>query len=389
MNAEPGERRAVDRAAVLELAALELRPALSLFMATHRAGPEIRQDPVRLKTLLRRAEDALERHGLTAADAARVVAPAHALVGDGVFWRHQEDGLAVFLAPSFVRVHRAARAFAERVTVAERFHVVQLLPLLDLERRFYVLALSQRDVRLIEATATSAVALDLGDLPRSVPEALLEDVPGQQLQQHVGSAVAGKRGAIFHGHGGWLDQRKDAIRQFFHRVDHGLRPHLRDRTAPLVLAAVEYLVPLYREANTHPGLVDGAIPGNPEGLSVDALRSRGWEIVREKVEAARAGALERYRELAAAGRVSDELSTVLLGAAHGRVAELLVRADAEQWGTVEPASERVTVADAPAPGREDLVNRAAVDTLARSGEVHVLDGARMPTPGPLAAIFRY
>lgn len=38
-------------------------PAVSIFMPTHRAGQEIRQDPIRLKNLVRRAEQQLIEEG--------------------------------------------------------------------------------------------------------------------------------------------------------------------------------------------------------------------------------------------------------------------------------------------------------------------------------------
>src|SRR5262249_5812185 len=149
---------------------------------------------------------------------------------------------------------------------------VPLFPLMSMERPFYVLALSQNDVRLIRATRTEAIELDLGDVPRSLTEALRSEPPGQELQQHVVSGVGARRAVAFHGHGaGGLDHRKDEIREFFHRVDRGLRSRLPDHDAPLVLAGVEYLIPLYREANGHRGLLPEAIAGNPEGQTVELL----------------------------------------------------------------------------------------------------------------------
>jgi Bacterial archaeo-eukaryotic release factor family 7 len=40
-----------------------------------------------------------------------------------------------------------------------------------------VLAISQKDVRLIEATRTTAHEIDLGDLPRNLSDALQYDTP--------------------------------------------------------------------------------------------------------------------------------------------------------------------------------------------------------------------
>jgi hypothetical protein len=384
-----GAAAPLDRTALAELAGLELRPAASILLPTHRAGPEIRQDPIRLKNLLRDAARRLERRGIGEDDAARVLAPAARLVEARAFWRHQQEGLAVFVAPGFARVYSAPRAFPERVVVGDRFHVLQLVPVVEADDRFYVLALSQSDVRLVAATPTTAAEVDLGDLPRSVGAALLEDTPDGQLQPHVVSIGGGERGMVFHGHGGGMADRKESILQFFHRLDEGLRPHLAERTAPLVLAAVEYLVPLYREANTHPNLLPDALPGNPEGLSAEALQARGWELVRPRLERARRETAERYRALAGTGRTADDVAVVLRAAHEGRVERLFVAADAATWGTFDPGSGTVAARDEGDPDAEDLVNLALIHAWQRGATVHVVDRADVPGAGALAAILRY
>src|SRR5207247_5079109 len=270
----------ISRETLDELTTLELRPAVSILMPTHHAGPEIRQDPIRFKNLVREVEHKFAARDLGKAEIAQITGPAHPLIDDRAFWRHQQQGLAVYAAPNFFRSYWAPRPFREIASISDHFHVTQLFSSLVDSTRFYVLALSQKDIRLIEATRTSAAEVDLGNLPRSLAEALSTEPPGQELQQHVVTTAGGERGVMFHGHGaGLLDQRKEAIRQFFHQLDHGLPSLLPDRPPPLVLAGVEYLLSIYREANSHPAVLPEGIAGNPEQESAQTLGSRGWEIV--------------------------------------------------------------------------------------------------------------
>jgi hypothetical protein len=372
-----------------ELAALELRPAVSLLMPTRRAGPESRQNPVRLRNLIKEAERRLEGRGLAAADVARTVGLAHALVDDEAFWLHQQDGLAVYAAPNFLRAYRIDQPLREMVVVSERFHLTQLLPVVTRDSRFYVLALSQKDVRLIEASRAAAAELDLGDLPRSLDAALAIDTPDKQLQHHVSTIVGGEHGAVFHGHGAGLLDRKEAIRQFFHVLDRGLRPFLADRHAPLVLAGVDYLLPLYRETNSHPRLLPEGLTGNLIALSPHELRARAWEIVEPHLDSTHAAALGRYHRLAGTGLASDDLGTVIAAAHDGRVDELFVAGNEEIWGTFEPGAAAVTVRDGPGAVTEELLNLAAILAVQRGGTVHVLDRGRVPGGGGIAAILRY
>jgi hypothetical protein len=57
----------VTRRTDLERLALQgAGPCVSLFLPTHRAGPEVQQAPIRLKNLLRQAIEALQAGGVRA-----------------------------------------------------------------------------------------------------------------------------------------------------------------------------------------------------------------------------------------------------------------------------------------------------------------------------------
>jgi hypothetical protein len=78
--------------------------------------------------------------------------PARRLLDDSSFWQYQAEGLAVFLAAGTLRTFRVPVPFAELVVVAPGFHVKPLLALLTGDGLFYVLALSQNQVRLLVGT---------------------------------------------------------------------------------------------------------------------------------------------------------------------------------------------------------------------------------------------
>ena len=95
-----------------ELLACEAQPAVSIYLPTHKAGREIRQDSIRLRNLLGEAAKRLgaERRP---PDVEALLAPARRLVEDEEFWRHQDQGLAIFIAPGFERVHKLPIEVAE------------------------------------------------------------------------------------------------------------------------------------------------------------------------------------------------------------------------------------------------------------------------------------
>jgi len=90
-----------------ELVTMEVQPAISIYLPTHVAGREGRQDPIRLKNLLSVAAERLgASRRLPKINA--LLPLAQRLVEDGAFWRsqhHEQQGLAIFRAPGFDRVH--------------------------------------------------------------------------------------------------------------------------------------------------------------------------------------------------------------------------------------------------------------------------------------------
>jgi hypothetical protein len=361
-------------------------------MATHRTGAEIQQDPIRLKNLLKEAEEALVTMGLRSPEAGELLEPAQELQADYEFWQHQSDGLAILISSGLFRAYRLPIEFEELVVVTDRFHVKPLLPLLSGDGRFYVLALSQNEVRLLQGTRYSVVEVDLEDVPKSLTEALRYDDPEKQLQFHTQTQTPGgrgDRGAIFHGHGVVSDEDKKDILRFFQKVDRGLQDVLKDEQWPLVLAGVGYLLPIYAEASTYLHLLSQGIEGNPEELSPEDLHLEAWTIVLPHFQKAQQEAIARYQQLANTERASKDIRAIVPAAHYGRVDTLFVALGLQYWGAFDPQTNMIDIHGEEEPGDDDLLDLAAVQTLLHGGEVYALEPAKVPDGVPLAAVFRY
>jgi hypothetical protein len=361
----------------------------------HRAGVETLQNPVRCKNLLRQAEERLLACDLRPQQVAALLAPVQQLLDDYAFWQHQSAGLALFLSADLFRAYRLPQAFAELLVVNRRFHLKPLLPLLSGDGQFYVLALSQNHIRLLQCTRHNCTEVELPNVPKSRDEALrYNDATERQLQFHTRTAPiappgTGERAAIYHGQGVGIDDVKDNIVEYFRLVDHGLHNLLRNGQAPLVLAGVEYLLPLYKEVTGYAHVIDTGITGNADGLRAEALHALAWPVVEPLFRKDRLDAMERYRRLAGTGRALNDLQEVVSAAYYGRVDTLFVVVGVQQWGLFHPDTQKVTLAQAPAPEHEDLLDLAALHTFLNSGTVYAVSQDNMPDNTPLAAVLRY
>jgi hypothetical protein len=361
---------------------------VSIYMPTFRNQPEARQNPIRYKNLLKQMEERLVAGGMRKSHARDFSKPAKGLTKDTLFWQYQSDGFAAFLDSQGVRYYRLPAIFEELLVVADRFHIKPLLQILADDGRFYILALSQNAVRFFQCSRYSISEVNLEGAPGSRDEALQYHSPQKDLQSHTTTHTGrGERATVFHGHGAGGEEAKQDIIKYFRQIDEVLRKTIADASAPLVLAAVDYLFPLYSEANRHPFLLQEGIAGNPESVRPEELQKKAWELVEPHFQKSREEASARYRQVAGSPMASQDVKTVALAAYHAGVEILHVAVGVHQWGTFDGST--VHLHEECEPGDEDLLDFAAVHTLLNGGTVYAVKPELIPDEGPLAAILRY
>lgn len=377
---------------VLEL--LEHRDELivSVFLPTHRSLPQAEQDRIRLRNLLDEAERQALAGGARAADVREVLAPGRSLLepAEATFWTYQSDGLAMFLGPHWFRSFRLPEALPELVVTGESVHIKPLLPMLSGNHRFYVLALSQNQVRLLRGTRHNVEEVEVPEAPQDLDDAVRYDEFTKQRTFH--SAGRGPSGPlVFHGHGIGAEVDKVALERFLRQVDDALREQiLRDEHAPLVLAGVGHEQAMFRNVSRYPHVLGDGIDGNPEQLTGRELHERAWALVEPVMGRTREDAAARFMNAAGGDRGgTSELAQIIPAALQGRVESLFVPSGVQRWGTLDRSNMGVEEHPERRDGDRDLLDLAAAETLRTSGEVFVVGPDEVPGPGPAAAVLRY
>jgi len=185
------------------------------------------------------------------------------------------------------------------------------------------------------------------------------------------------------------DQDKERLAEYFREVENAVWEVLRQERVPLLLAGVEYLHPIYREANRYPHLFEQGLHGNVEAMSEADLFNRAWEVMEARLQQQRAEALSRFQSKTGTGLTSTETTQVVPAACQGRVDTLFVPVGVQVWGRYLPETSEIEVSATRANGQVDLLNLAAVETLSAGGRVLVLEPSEVPGAGKAAAIFRY
>lgn len=362
---------------------------ISLFMPTYRAGQKTEQNPIRFKNLLGEAEKQLLAKSLGKAKVDAILKKARNLFEASAFWQHQSDGLALFIADDVLHLFRLPIAFAEKVVVTTRFHIKPLLPLLNSDGSFHVLAISHKQVRLFAGNQYAADEIDLGDTPAALSDTLPSEWPKQNLQYQTGTPSAGgTQAAMYHGHDSG-NEIKDRLQKWFRLIDKEVAELLSHTHSPLVLAGVDNLFPLYKEINTYPNLVEEGISGNPDRMTAKDFHPLAWAIVKPMFHKDREAGLAKYRQLADTELTTKDVAEAVLAAKHGRVETLFVALGVQVWGSLNQEDEKVTLSDTKQPGYEDLLDLAAIHTLVNGGSVFAVSAEDVPSQNHIAAVLRY
>jgi hypothetical protein len=164
---------------------------------------------------------------------------------------------------------------------------------------------------------------------------------------------------------------------------------LADRKTPLVLAADESLLPIYRRANSYSHTMNDTVTGNPDNRSDKQLRDAAWPIIHQRHSELQSRALAEFANAAAQNQASAQLEDILPAATDGRIDKLLIADRRHCWGRFDSATRQLVVHDQPQAGDEDLINVAAVMAYLRGSKIYTLAADEMNGHSPVAAVYRY
>ena len=370
--------------------------SVSIYLPTHMAGADTRENPIRFKNRLHEAERLLGEYGLSDDEIDALLGSARQLVGDNNFWQHQREGFAMFISENEQRQYKLPFAPEELTLVGDHFHLKPMLPFLSEGERFFILATSLNKVRLFEGTRFEVSEIALENTPTSLDEALKYDDPETSLDHYTisaGGRGGGGESAVFQGQGGGKDERNVNILRFFKELDNGLRRILEPQGSriPLVFVGDKGIFPIYQEANHYGGLLDDNVDGNPDVLDAKTLHEKAWPLAEPHLQGRLDKDKDEYMHKAGADQAhaSAELESILPAAFDSRIEALFVAQNAHRWGRYDVEARQVELHDDMQTGDSDLLDLAAFHTLLNGGRVHAVEADNVPGEEVIAAVYRF
>ncbi|MBK5957839.1 hypothetical protein CCR97_06405 [Rhodoplanes elegans] len=359
------------------LVAARSEACVSIYLPTHPVTQHMDVDRLEFRSLAERAV-AQVRDRDAAGDRRRAAALEdlfRALADDPVFWRYQATSLAVLATPDTLRTYRLPSRLRKISAVSDRFHLRPMLRAVSFPGVVLVLAFAQNSVRLVEVSPDGpAREIAVPDLPAAIDD--LARTAGDDPDAPARAA------------GG--EARKTLITKYARAVDRAVQTVVAGRTVPLILACVDYLVPIYRSVASSPSLLDEVIVGNPEHLSAQELAQRARDVLRGQDARYVADIRERFGRWHATGRASADLSHVARAATVGAVETLLFDIDGATWGHVDPDTGAIRVDGTPSASSYDIVDETIGRTILTGGTVLGVRRPDLPDGNsPVAALLRF
>lgn len=360
---------------------------ISIFLDTHKEGEAVNNniDHTAFKNALQQCDAMMDEKGVNAAIKEKMLTPGYRLLQDQSFWKSMKDGLCVFIGEDDFRYMKMTCKPGHHVVLDKSFYMIPLLPQLLNDKHYFLLTVSKNVCKLYKGNTFGLEYVEVADMPDGIMEIISDRGVATTFRSGDGDPGSGS----LHGVGDGSENDNVYLTRYLQRVDDAVwKQLLSTQSVPLVLCGVEYVIALFKEVSQYKYISDKSVTGNHDFETTDDLFKLVSPLVEEYLKNDRHGALNKYGDLSATQKTSENAKEVISASYYGKIQDLFIKKDAHLWGNFDVMQNKVTVLNKANEDAEDLVDNAAVNTIMNGGCVYVLEG-NMPNDSKLAATFRY
>jgi hypothetical protein len=373
-----------------DLANFQSEHCISVYLPTHRSSSEMNdpQDLITFKNKLAAIRSNLQQKGLNHPFIEKIMEPAFSLVKDEQLWSNLTEGLAMFMSEGFFKYIKLRQQPEEVVIINHSFHVSPLISAMTINNdHFYLLLISKKRAKLFRADQFYIEHIPIDEMPDGVEDVVHFE---EKDDQNLFRMAEGGAGANFHGIGAGKPDPKENIALYLKEVDRTLHEKVLAREqAPLLVAGVDYIVPIFKQVSGYRFIYEHALLGHYENEPSSVLYAKSMEIMQPWFNRRHEEALEKYCNNLATPLTSSMPETVIPASFYSRVSDLFLCRGEHIWGSFDREANQLTMHANKEDNDDCLLDKAAVQTILNGGEVHILEKEKMPKGSTIAALMRY
>jgi len=374
-----------------ELYAFRAPHCITLILPTHRSGMEVNEqvDNIAFKNMLQDLILQLQEKQMTPPEIEKLLEPGFELLREDPFWRNLTEGLIVFIAEGFFKYIKLPYTPAQEMLVSDAFYLLNLLPLLnenDNAREVFWLLVIRRDkTTLYKADAYGMREETAPELPENITAVMAFPNGDQETITDESGVNAPTAEVITAGR-----PEKKIVDLYVRKIDEVLQKIITGSNAwPLVLAGQMDLLQAFRRVSQYSNTIEATFEMEEEYIDSRKLYTLARQTIHELLEQKRREKLEAYYNNTTTGLTTSIPADVIAAAHYSQIRTLFVRKGTHIWGTFDEVNSIADIHDTRQENDDCLVERAAVQTILRGGEVFILDDEQMPKEAVLAALLRF
>jgi len=349
-----------------KIKSIQTNPAVTIYMNTNRTFPENNQDSIKLKNLISEAEKRLIREeGKN--EAVQIINKLKDFASE-INHNYNLDSLIVFVSSDFFEFIRLPVKVKDNVIIDDKFATKILIRSMLQTENYYIICISRKIVRLIDAINDTVVAeINDGTFPF-------------RNDSYIDSDDIRKA---------WASTNDNLVKEFFNKADKLFQNYYLKNPMPLVIAGDVRNISFYNEIANKKEIIIGHIEGSFDNNKANEIVKQTSEVINKYILDKQENAIE---ELAAAKKEQKllvDLKDIYLAAKEGKGLKLLVEKNYFQPAIVE--NNVLILKDDPAePGvTDDIINEIIDFVIQFGGSVMFLQIDQMKDYNKIALVTRY
>jgi len=341
-------------------------PSVSIILNTHRTRPDNLQDPILLKNLIKEAEERL----LAGYDKrlAKTILDKLDTMANKIDHSHNLESLILFANAEFSDYTRLPVAVENRVIIDHNFATRDLVRAMHSEAHYYVLVISRRNARLIEAFSDKVIA-EIGEGFPINNTLIITD----KLKQSIAK------------------NEDNIIEEFFNRVDKALATAIKNKKHPIVLATETRNAEHFKKISMHKSLIAAHINRNRDDDDARHTVADAWVEFSRVVAENNAARLSELKQAVSVGNYLSDLNDIYDAVKAGRGKTMFVTKGFFQPAYIE--NDQIVPVNQLETGHQksfdDIVDELIELNLDSGGDTVFVEPGELDSFGNIALTTRY
>lgn len=341
-------------------------PAVTILMNTHRTFPENNQDSIRLKNMISEAgRRIIKEYG---EQESRIITNKLTDLTSDLDYNYNLESLIIFASDDFIEYFRLPVSVKDKVIVDTKFSIKVLIRSLLQEESYYIICLSRKAIRLLEA--------DNNNFAQEITDNTFPIVN----DSYIDSDDIRKA---------WASTTDNYAREFYNKADKLFKNYYSKKPLPVILAGDRRNISFYKNNTDNPDIIIGFIEGNFDKSKPNEIAKETEKTINEYTQLKENKYLDEIAEANNEQKLLVDLNDIYRASKEGKGLKLFVEKDYFQPAIIQ--NNTVTLRDDSAePGVvDDIVNEIIELVIKFGGSTAFMSVGRLKKYNKIVLVTRY